>query len=689
MIVFPCSPFALLLAIHLLSLSLFRPCLAQFAPLAATNLTTFSSPVDPGITVTYKTPVNACTTAFDTQQQYTGWVSIPGSFPTNIFFWFVASREPTTELTVWINGGPGSSSMFGFFEETGPCQVVEEGVNQLGTIAREWGWDRASNMLFIDQPNQVGFSYDTPTNGSVYLPNSTIDVPAEQLPDDVPSFLFLNGTFSSQNANNTANTTVLAATAIWHLMQGFLGAFPEYNPPDNSSLGVNLFAESYGGKYGPIFAQTWETENAKRVAVNNTNSTYPTNSSASTTSLDIHLVSLGIVNGCVDDLVMGPYYVSMAVNNTYGLEILSPVYASLANSSFYQPGGCQDMISQCRTAVAVSDPNNTGAVEQVNSLCSSATSVCNRQLLGPYGDASGRSYYDIAHRLPESFPPSQYIDYLNTREVQEAIGAIVNFTDSSSIIYSAYEATGDWQRGGQIAALSALLQAGVRVGLIYGDRDFICNWMGGEAVSLAVAAAAGEPYASQFPAAGYAPVITNDSYIGGAVRQFGNLSFSRVYQAGHFVPAYQPETAFQVFARIILGTSVSTGEPVDLAAYNTTGAANATSSLDLPDSPEPTCYIRSMGSCSDEQASRALAGDGVVVNGVWYAASSDWPGATTTSTSTRSGQTSTSTSSTTLTGLFTATATPKTNGPGAAVDPRASAAVLGGLALGVSLFCFL
>ncbi len=123
---------------------------AQFPPSTA-NLTTIASPIDPGVKISYKVPKGVCKTAFDTQQQYTGWVSVPGEFPTNLFFWFVAGREPTSALTIWLNGGPGSSSMFGFFAESGPCEVVERGIDKLDTVTREWGWDRASNMLFIDQ----------------------------------------------------------------------------------------------------------------------------------------------------------------------------------------------------------------------------------------------------------------------------------------------------------------------------------------------------------------------------------------------------------------------------------------------------------------------------------------------------------------------------------------------------------
>jgi len=125
--------------------------LAQYPP-PQVNLTTIKSPVDGNITITYKTPPSGtCTTAFDSQLQYTGWVHIPGDYPTNTFFWFIAARQQTPQLTVWLNGGPGTSSMFGLFNENGPCEAIEIAEGVLGTIPRDWGWDRGSNMLYIDQ----------------------------------------------------------------------------------------------------------------------------------------------------------------------------------------------------------------------------------------------------------------------------------------------------------------------------------------------------------------------------------------------------------------------------------------------------------------------------------------------------------------------------------------------------------
>lgn len=130
--------------------------LAQFVPQTNRNLTTITSPIDGKITISYKSPpLGTCRSAYDWQKQYTGWVNIPGDYPTNTFFWFVEAREPSDQLTIWLNGGPGSSSMIGMFTEVGPCEVIETAEGVFNTTFREWGWDRASHMLYIDQVSAI------------------------------------------------------------------------------------------------------------------------------------------------------------------------------------------------------------------------------------------------------------------------------------------------------------------------------------------------------------------------------------------------------------------------------------------------------------------------------------------------------------------------------------------------------
>lgn len=54
-----------------------------------------------------------------------------------------------------------------------------------------------------------------------------------------------------------------------------------------------------------------------------------------------------------------------------------------------------------------------------------------------------RDEYDVRELTPDPFPYSFYTSYLNTPEVQAAIGAYQNFTQSSNAVYNAFTATGD------------------------------------------------------------------------------------------------------------------------------------------------------------------------------------------------------------------------------------------------------
>jgi carboxypeptidase C (cathepsin A) len=63
---------------------------------------------------------------------------------------------------LWLNGGPGSSSLIGLLTELGQFQTNDDSLNTSGTprlFYNPYSWSRVANMIFLESPKGVGFSY--------------------------------------------------------------------------------------------------------------------------------------------------------------------------------------------------------------------------------------------------------------------------------------------------------------------------------------------------------------------------------------------------------------------------------------------------------------------------------------------------------------------------------------------------
>ncbi|KAI4861370.1 carboxypeptidase S1-like protein B [Hypoxylon rubiginosum] len=581
---------------------------AQFPP-TPENVTVLESKFGDGVTISYKEPGICETTA----KSFSGYVHLPpGSladlgeeqeYPINTFFWFFEARNDpeNAPLSIWLNGGPGSSSLYGLFTENGPCYV---NADSNSTTLSEWAWNKDVNMLFLDQPTQVGFSYDTLQNVTLDLVTGRVTQLLES--DTIPeqNTTRLVGTYPSQNRNQTAKGTRNAAIALWHFAQTWFQEFPGYHPNDSR---ISLATESYGGRYGPEFAAFFEEQNQK-IENGTWNDTDGEN-------YIINFDTLILINSCIDRQIQWPAYPHIAYNNTYGLETVNETIYLAMVDALERPGGCRDQIDDCRALALTYDPDNIGVNETVNRVCSNAETFCSSDVRGPYLEYSGRNYYDYASLDPNPFPAPFYNTYLNQPHVQSALGVPLNFTQSSSAVASAFRAIGDYPRPGWVEDIAFLLENNIKVHMMYGDRDFACNWIGGEAVSLAIDYTGTE----KFHAAGYTDILINDTYVGGQVRQYGNFSFSRVYEAGHEVPAYQPETAYQMFHRALFNKDIATGTVnlIDNPEYVTEGTAD-TWAIKNEDPPDLLhfCYIYDTSTCTNEQIESVLNGTAVIIKGI-------------------------------------------------------------------------
>ncbi|KAG4939353.1 hypothetical protein JHK82_045081 [Glycine max] len=97
---------------------------------------------------------------------YSGYVTVNEEAGRALFYWLVetpASIEPSSRpLVLWLNGGPGCSSIgYGAAEEIGPFRINSDG-NSL--YSNPYAWNNLANILFLDSPAGVGFSYSNTTS---------------------------------------------------------------------------------------------------------------------------------------------------------------------------------------------------------------------------------------------------------------------------------------------------------------------------------------------------------------------------------------------------------------------------------------------------------------------------------------------------------------------------------------------
>ncbi|KAK1055897.1 hypothetical protein LTR74_015330 [Friedmanniomyces endolithicus] len=499
---------------------------------------------------------------------------VQGDDPYNAsyFFWYFEARVNPREAptAIYLAGGPGQSSIWGAVS-----------------------MNTHVNMLYVDQPNSVGFSYDVVLNSTFdtlfLVPevlNDTGIVLFDEYPEGVPeaNSTLWYGSFPSQNILHTANTTAIAARALWHFAQGFFGSFPEYKTCNKD---ISLWGNSYGGYTVPVTAAYFVSQNEK---IQNGK----LNGSA---AIELPVDTIGFTNGCTDLLYQLEYYPQMAYNNTYGLQVINETVYEMAMAAV---PACLQLVRDCRSLSEEYDPDQIAFNETVNAVCTNATATC-AAIGAAYDMVSNRSDFDMAHMKPDPFPPYYLAGYLNQDWVQKELGVPVNYTEDSNLVANIFLAlTGDPSVVRGLEKLEYLLSWGVKVALVYGDRDYRCPWLGGEALSLQ----ANWTGAGDFRAAGYEYIHTNRSYSGGVVRQHGNLSFSRVFESGH--DAKQPETNFQIFNRALFNKDIASGRlPTSgrFNKYSTTGPSSSFSIKDvLPRVPDPICYVYTVGSaCTVDQ----------------------------------------------------------------------------------------
>lgn len=213
---------------------------------------------------------------------YSGYVNVT-SAPDYLFYWFFGTRDKsdTAPLIIWTNGGPGCTSMEGATTENGPLFLLNIKESCSSTkcdytgqfSANPYAWNAHANILYLDQPRNVGYSFG----------------------------------YGSQ-----VKSSVEAADDMVTFYVNWLKLFPEF-------VGRELIiaGESYGGHYVPAWANAILDYNQNAAAGGK-----------------INLAGIAIGNGCVNDTVQDTAsYVAFQHEQNLIPEGSNPTTMSAANSA--------------------------------------------------------------------------------------------------------------------------------------------------------------------------------------------------------------------------------------------------------------------------------------------------------------------------------------------------------------------
>ncbi|CAA2984035.1 serine carboxypeptidase-like 40 [Olea europaea subsp. europaea] len=155
-------------------------------------------------------------------KQYGGYVTVNQKAGRAFYYYFAEAQhsKESLPLLLWLNGGPGCSSLaYGAMQELGPFRVKSDGKT---LFKNKYAWNYAANLLFLESPAGVGFSYS----------NTTSD-------------------YEKSGDRITANDNYI-------FLLNWLERFPEYKNRD-----FYISGESYAGHYVPQLAHTILYNNKK------------------------------------------------------------------------------------------------------------------------------------------------------------------------------------------------------------------------------------------------------------------------------------------------------------------------------------------------------------------------------------------------------------------------------------------
>lgn len=349
---------------------------------------------------------------------FSGFLDVPESSKHLHYFFTESQRDPINDpLVLWLNGGPGCSSMEGALYENGFFSMQHDG----SLTVNEYSWNKFANVLYLEAPAGVGFSYAT-------------------------------------NAKDLHNDDMGTADDSYHALQEFFKRHPEYQ-----GRPFYVTGESYGGVYVP-------TLSARIVQGNKANE-----------GVHINLKAAAIGNGITDFNENDDTAVEFAYfHGLFGDDLwlqLTENCCSSGKCDFHTGSNkkCAAAIQQAMGDIYTSGINYYGiyndcASGKSLSRHSNAMKLLFRNIDGAHDAAVGANVPCI--------DSNGATEYLNRAEVKKAlhIPSIASQPWSVCSDILKYNVTLETTRD----VILGLLQDNIRVFYYNGDTDLACNFLGDE-----------------------------------------------------------------------------------------------------------------------------------------------------------------------------------------------------------------
>lgn len=457
----------------------------------------------------------------------------------NLFYWMFSpddshdksNDDGTAPLVIWLNGGPGSSSLEGLFFENGPFRIdVTEETPKIRINPYSWHKTPAW-VVYVDQPVGTGLSY---------VQNGTMDdlcTNDECIHSDFYEFL---------------------RELLWLHRDTMLVPYPDNHHDSIESSGtmyrlkreLYIMGESYAGHYIPTIVDYVLKQNTVLTSINTTNTTHTINKNEGTPPILMPVTGMAIGNGYMDARTQ--------YSNSDSLYANGFIDMSQKVSLDQREERCIKLLDEEKIEEAVDCFDYFDDIE----ITSDDGYFCS---------------YDARLWLPDGqlYPlgQSELEAYLGGGD--EKTRSRLGLTDAHdhNALLRAIHATGRMQpfkiASGQISEALCneipnylisvqrevvnILDAGVRTLFYNGVEDLMCDHI------------RNERFLDQLPWDGRIKWTTSKRYVwktderdgtpAGFVKTHQNLSFLKILGAGHFVPMDQPEVSLELIKGFVSGNS--------------------------------------------------------------------------------------------------------------------------------------